>query len=244
MFSEFFTTLFDPRFLPVIPLFLILILVFYFKQPVLRVLKFWGLVLVLNLAMMLIIYTSRPETQASALITNTTGYSALILIMLALIAGPSVRVIKNKKIAQIFKLLLKNRRNIGVAGFLLALVHYLSNWSFLFNWDYNLLQLLLNADKDFAKGVYFGLSGFFLFFLAAIVSNKKSQKKLGAKLWKWIQLLCYPALLLIIFHILIIGRVLQDSLFLLILMWLFFIFTFLIKLIDVFLKFSKKSSVK
>lgn len=269
MLLDILKTLISNQFLPVLVIFLILLVIFYAKQPVLKVAKLWGWMLLINLFLGYFIHLS-SNSSASSLITTTTGYSALFVIMLALVAGPGTRVVK----AKFFKILLKNRRNIGVAGFLLALFHYLSSWAFIFLWDIKMLDLLVeiesnnlvtdlyfillaffqfltwnssmlssslsNIESKFGIGIYFGLTAFWLFLLAAIVSNKKSEKKLGRKVWKWIQLGSYPALFLIIFHVLLLGRILQNSILVAILLWSAFVFTFGIKIFDVYLKYSKR----
>lgn len=236
MFLEILKTIISLEFLPVLLIFLVLTGIFYSKQPILKVSIFWLWILFLNLVLGFLMYFS-ANFNAPSLIITTTGYSALFLIMLALIAGPSARVSKLK----FFKILFKNRRNIGVAGFLLSLIHYLSNWAFLFSWDYSRVEKLVEITDSFGQGIYAGLLAFFIFLLAAIVSNKKSQKKLGMKIWKWIQLASYPALLLVILHIFLIGRVLQNSVFLTIIFQSLFVFTIAIKIVDIYLQKTKKN---
>ena len=211
-----------------------LIISFYFGQKPLEILKLWGCILLLSifLGFLVNLFT---DFRAEALLITTTGYTSLLIIMAALVAGPGTRVLRGK----FFKILLKHRRNIGVAGFLMAFLHYILNWNFTFVWDFKIFELLADPTTDYGKGVFIGFNALLIFTVAAFISNKKSKKFLGPKIWKFLQLLCYFSLFLIIFHVLLVGSLFDKSILLKILFWLAFLFTFGLKIVDVYLKYSK-----
>jgi DMSO/TMAO reductase YedYZ heme-binding membrane subunit len=228
---EVFTT---SNFLIILLIFLLLIIAFYFGRKPLEILKLWGWILLLNifLGFLINLFTGFGTL---AIIINSTGYTSLLVIMAALVAGPGTRVLRGK----FFKILLKHRRNIGVGGFLMAFLHYILNWNFTFVWDFKIFELLADPSTDYGKGIFIGFNALLIFAVAAFISNKKSKKFLGPKIWKFLQLFCYFSLFLIIFHVLLLGSLFDKSILLKILFWAAFLFTFGLKLADIYLKYSK-----
>lgn len=124
-------------------------------------------------------------------IANVLGFLALGSYILTLLPTNLRIAFPQTKPASMSKLLLKNRRLIGVLSFLLALGHgYL---------------LVIKRDFDFfdpsTYWVYIqGVSTFIIFALLAITSNDWSVKTLK-KNWKRLHNLTYLAMFLLTWHV-------------------------------------------
>lgn len=121
-----------------------------------------------------------------------TGHTSLFLLMLALVARP---------LSRFWAAPLQYRRLIGVAAFILALLHtgYMLNHSF--NWNLQAIAFMLPQHRI---GVIAGISAIFLMLPAAITSSDRAIQKLRQS-WRKIHLLTVPALILAIIHTILIG---------------------------------------
>jgi DMSO/TMAO reductase YedYZ heme-binding membrane subunit len=215
---------------------LFLIIAFYWGQKPKPILILWSILGVCLAALTSLIYVVADLSLEQA-ITVGTGYTGLLTLAFVLNIGPLFRFFKNK----LTKTLYKYRRNIGVAMFILATMHYFSIWSIIFSWDYNITQTIVSTGSEYAQGIQNGLVMMFILFAIAVTSNTKSQKFLK-KWWKRLQLLAYLVLLMTIFHVTHVGRVFDQVLAIRVLFWLVIVFTILLKSYDEYLKFQKKKT--
>jgi DMSO/TMAO reductase YedYZ heme-binding membrane subunit len=214
---------------------LISIVVFYWGQKPRPVIILWSVFGIAVSVFTTLIYYFADLSLEKALTTGT-GYTALFALALVLNIGPLMRLTKNSFV----KILFKNRRNIGVAMFILALMHYLSIWSIIFLWDQPRAQRIVESGSEFGQGVINGLVMMFITFVIAAISNKKSQKFLK-KWWKRIQLLAYVVILMTIFHVTHVGVVIQRLPVVAALYWITIVFTILLKGYDVYAARQKKA---
>ncbi|MBV6622285.1 MAG: sulfite exporter TauE/SafE family protein [Rivularia sp. (in: Bacteria)] len=121
-----------------------------------------------------------------------TGHAGLILLILALIARP---------ISRLWIAPMRYRRALGVGAFVLSLAHTAHMMEHSFSWKLNSISFL---TPEFQLGITFGAIGLILMAPAALTSFDSLQKSLG-KNWRKIHLLSVPALILSVFHALIIG---------------------------------------
>ncbi|WP_338041674.1 ferric reductase-like transmembrane domain-containing protein [Lyngbya aestuarii] len=121
-----------------------------------------------------------------------TGHGALIFLMLALIARPMSRF---------FPQLLQYRRFLGVAAFILALVHMGQMIDHTFNWNIEAFWFMVPQHQ---WGIGLGTIALLLMTPAALTSFDKIQRHLG-QYWRKIHLLAVPAFILGVVHILLSG---------------------------------------
>ncbi|EAW33499.1 sulfite exporter TauE/SafE family protein [Lyngbya sp. PCC 8106] len=121
-----------------------------------------------------------------------TGHGALIFLMLALIARPMSRF---------FSPLLQYRRLLGVAAFILALVHMGQMIDHTLNWNIEAFWFMLPQHQ---WGIGLGTIALLLITPAALTSFDKIQSYLG-QYWRKIHLLAVPAFVLGVVHILLSG---------------------------------------
>ena len=121
-----------------------------------------------------------------------TGHSALVLLMLALIARPLVGI---------WDAPMQYRRVIGVGAFVLAVAHAAHMLDHSLNWNLDAIAFMLPQHR---LGISMGILSLFLLFPAAIVSTDGWQKKLGQR-WRKIHLLSIPALIMAIAHVILSG---------------------------------------
>jgi uncharacterized protein len=126
--------------------------------------------------------------------SDWTGHGALLLLMLALVAGPLSRL----KIAN----LLPMRRLIGVSGFILAMVHSLHMAEHSFGWQWEAIAFL---RPEAQVGLLLGGLALVGLVPAALTSFDRAQVTLGMT-WRRLHLLTtLPALLLAVGHALLLG---------------------------------------
>ena len=113
-------------------------------------------------------------------------------MILALIARP---------LSGLWVALLRYRRALGVGAFVLSLAHTIHKVEHSFQWNLGAVSFL---PIDYQWGIFAGLAGLLLMAPAAFTSFDSLQKSLG-KWWRKIHLLSVPALLLSVFHTVIIG---------------------------------------
>ncbi|NER25152.1 MAG: sulfite exporter TauE/SafE family protein [Symploca sp. SIO1B1] len=121
-----------------------------------------------------------------------TGYGAIVLLILALIARP---------LSNFWAQPLLYRRALGVGAFVLAIAHtghMLQHW---LEWDLSRVAFSLRPHQF---GFVAGVLALGLMTPAALTSFDNLQKSLG-KRWRQIHLLSVPALLLGTIHIVLIG---------------------------------------
>ncbi len=121
-----------------------------------------------------------------------TGHGALIFLMLALISRPMSRF---------FSPLLQYRRLLGVAAFILALVHMGQMIDHTLNWNIEAFWFMLPQHQ---WGIGLGTIALLLITPAALTSFDKIQSYLG-QYWRKIHLLAVPAFVLGVVHILLSG---------------------------------------
>ena len=162
----------------------------------------------------LILHLAWPNKDTVTYITDSTGYIAIVVLVLSLIIGP-------------INLLLKRcnpytnnfRRDIGIVGGLLAVIHSVTG---LFvhlrgnNWQYFLtksdLGYAIRLD-DFGLANYFGLISTLLIILLLITSNDYSIRKLGVVKWKNLQRFSYFMFIFALVHC-IYYRIVMNNLML------------------------------
>jgi methionine sulfoxide reductase heme-binding subunit len=135
------------------------------------------------------------------MLIRATGTLAFLQLSFLLCIGPLARLTPR------FKPFLYNRRHLGVATFMVALVHgvLVTLWYHGFG-DLNpLLSLLVsNPRYDSLAGFPFevlGLLALVLLFLLAATSHDFWNANLGPGLWKAIHFLVYPAYALLVAHV-------------------------------------------
>ncbi|WP_088891975.1 urease accessory protein UreH domain-containing protein [Leptolyngbya ohadii] len=119
--------------------------------------------------------------------SDYTGYGAILCLMLALAARP---------IARLWAAPLQYRRVLGVSAFLLALAHTLHMIEHSWQWNFDALFFM---PVPYQIGIVLGGIALLLMLPAAITSFDRAQQKLG-KAWRSIHLLSIPALLLAAAH--------------------------------------------
>ncbi|MBE9200444.1 MULTISPECIES: sulfite exporter TauE/SafE family protein [unclassified Nodularia (in: cyanobacteria)] len=121
-----------------------------------------------------------------------SGHATLVCLILALIARP---------ISRLWASPLRYRRGLGVAAFVLAVVHTTHMIEHSFQWQFAAFFFL---PPDFQWGMAAGAVALVLITPAAFTSFESLQKYLG-KGWRQIHLLSVPALLLSAIHAVLIG---------------------------------------
>jgi uncharacterized protein len=128
----------------------------------------------------------------SSEMVDYTGHSALILLMLALVARP---------VSRIWPWLLVYRRALGVGAFLLSLTHAAHMLDHTFSWHLESVQFLLPSQQI---GAWTGILALVLMTPVALTSFDAMVQRLG-KYWRWIHTLAIPVLLLAVSHTVLMG---------------------------------------
>lgn len=169
------------------------------------ILLYLGIFVVLNLWLF-------PETTAETLLIRATGTLALFMLHLILIIGPLSRFVPQAKI------LLYNRRHLGVSMFFIATIHGIfSLIQYHAGGNANIITSLFTSNSDYFSfhDFPFMILGFFaliiLFFMAAS-SHDFWLNKLSPRIWKRLHMGVYFAYALLIFHVLL-GTLQNDSSF-------------------------------
>lgn len=152
---------------------------------------FW-LVLALPAAFMLAGFLE-GDTLAMDLL-HPSGEMAVRLMLLALLIGPLMDIFGSNRV---FRLWLRARRNLGVAGFCYAALH-------LAFYMLDMRQLQAMVDELVLPSIWTGWLSFAALLAAASISTDRTMRRLG-KRWKQVQRLVYPAYLLAILHWLLLG---------------------------------------
>jgi DMSO/TMAO reductase YedYZ heme-binding membrane subunit len=121
-----------------------------------------------------------------------TGHTALIFLMLALIARP---------ISRFWGQPLRYRRALGVGAYVLALAHTGHMLEHTLQWNFDAFSFMLPLHQ---LAIVMGMLALVLMTPAALTSFDRLQKTLGDR-WRQIHLLSVPALLLAAIHTALIG---------------------------------------
>jgi uncharacterized protein len=123
-----------------------------------------------------------------------TGHGAVLLLMLALVAGPLARL----KVANLLPL----RRLLGLSAFILSLVHSLHMVEHSFGWQWAAISFL---NPRAQLGLALGVAALLGLVPAALTSFDRAQSSLG-NTWRQLHLwTAVPALLLVVGHMVLLG---------------------------------------
>ncbi|MDX9910810.1 MAG: ferric reductase-like transmembrane domain-containing protein [Phycisphaerales bacterium] len=146
-------------------------------------------------------HTGDEAISPPILLMRATGACAFVLLHIILCIGPLARLDVR------FLPVLFNRRHLGVLTFLVALLHALAAIGFYHGFSFvnPLLSLLtMNTDVGSLRGFPFewlGLGALAIMFLLAATSHDFWNKNLGARAWKSLHMLAYPAYALLVGHV-------------------------------------------
>jgi sulfite exporter TauE/SafE len=128
-----------------------------------------------------------------------TGHTALICLMLTLIARPLSRSLP---------VLLRYRRALGVGAYILSLAHTAHMLEHSLEWNLEGIPFMLPLQQ---VGIWTGFMALGLMTPAALTSCDRLVQRLG-KYWRLIHLLAVPALILAVVHTILIGSVYLGAL--------------------------------
>ncbi len=130
------------------------------------------------------------------LLMRALGTCALVMLHVVLALGPLARLDRR------FVPLVYNRRHLGVATFLVALLHATVALGYYHGFgSRNPLVSVLSAPGAFPFE-WFGIGALAILFLMAVTSHDFWQKALGGGVWKWLHMAVYPAYGLLVAHVL------------------------------------------
>ncbi len=144
-----------------------------------------------------------PEITGETLLIRLTGTLAILMLHFILIIGPLSRFVPEAKI------LLYNRRHLGVSMFFVSLIHgVFSLIQYHSNNDMFILQSLFFSNTDYTSIQEFpymvlGFVSLIILFFMAATSHDFWLKKLSPSIWKRLHQLVYIAYVLLIFHVLL-----------------------------------------
>ncbi|MCL4483218.1 MAG: ferric reductase-like transmembrane domain-containing protein [Bacteroidetes bacterium] len=142
-----------------------------------------------------------PGRDLITIVTDVTGYVAILAFTISLLIGP-VNLLQKRNNPVSNHL----RRDIGITGGFLAIVHSItglfvhlrgSNWKYFLNKTD--LGYTIRLD-NFGLANYLGLLSALLILLVLVTSNDYSLRKMGQITWKNIQRLTYFLFVLAILH--------------------------------------------
>ena len=119
-----------------------------------------------------------------------TGHTALLLLMLALVARP---------LGQLLPWLLRYRRGVGVGAFVLALAHTTHMLDHAFAWRLDAIPFLLPLQQ---VGMWSGIGALGCLVPPALTSFDRCMQWTG---WRWVHRLAVPALALGVAHTVLMG---------------------------------------
>ena len=165
----------------------------------LYLLLFWGITLVTN-----------SDTSLETLTIRSSGTLAILMLQIILCIGPLARMSPK------FLPLVYNRRHLGVAMFLLALIHGgFSIFQFHMLGDVNPIYSVFTSNLDYTSlhDFPFQILGFFallILFAMAATSHDFWLTNLSAKAWKSLHMSVYIAYALVLSHVFL-GAFQQES---------------------------------
>lgn len=171
--------------------------------------RFYILAFSLSISIFVVSYL-RTTISADALymirVQQTFGFLALIYWYIALLATPLSSVLgKNGFMAHY----LHSRRALGVSGAYFAVLHMLFGVFGQLGGPANLLVL----PSRFQLAIILGGIGLVVLLAMAATSFDKVIKYMTFPRWKWLHRLAYPAIILVLIHVWIIGTHLSDNAF-------------------------------
>jgi sulfoxide reductase heme-binding subunit YedZ len=153
-----------------------------------------------SLAPLALLVSDIPSVNPIQAITQHSGRTAIILLMLCLACTPLILFLGWKWAAGL-------RKPLGLYSFLYVCLH-LSTFVAL---DYGLDGGLIWQAVLEKRYVVAGFTGFLLLLPLAITSTKGWQRRLGRR-WRLLHSLIYPAAMLAILHFLWLSKVIRDPL--------------------------------
>lgn len=148
-----------------------------------------------GVAMLLPDAGAAPDPAVTLIRASGTGAMALLVVILCI--GPLARL--DTRLLP----LLYNRRHLGVATFLLALVHaaVVVGYYHGFGAVSPLVSLLVNSTRSGAGFEIFGLAALAILFVMAATSHDFWLKNLTPRVWKSIHMTVYLAFALLVAHV-------------------------------------------
>src|SRR5665647_1379871 len=137
----------------------------------------------------LIFYIYRGKRDAITFITQTSGYISLLILTVSLIIGSLNLLLKYKNPISTYL-----RRDIGISGGILAVVHSITGLFVHLRgkmWLYFLNDAKHVRIDNFGLANYTGLISALIIILLLITSNDYFLKKLNPQKWKNVQRLSY-----------------------------------------------------
>ena len=188
----------------------------------------------------LIFYIYRGKRDAITFITQTSGYISLVILAVSLIIGSLNLLLKYKNPISTYL-----RRDIGISGGILAVVHSITG--LFVHLRGKMWLYFLNDEKhiridNFGLANYTGLISALIIILLLITSNDYFLKKLNPQKWKNVQRLSYLMFILIAMHCYF-YRIGKDNLN--IFFWFYiplFTTVLILQIVGVYLNFSSRSS--
>ena len=166
----------------------------------------YDLVVALCMAVYLGVFTgvtlaTQPQVTFETLLLRATGSLAFVMLSFVLLIGPLARISPR------FLPVLHNRRHLGVATFLVALVHgAFATLQFHALGDFNPLASVLSSDGSFTDGGAFpfqplGAIGLGVLFLLAATSHDFWLANLTPRVWKGLHMAVYGAYAVLVGHV-------------------------------------------
>ena len=157
-------------------------------------------------------FVTNPEVTAETIIIRAFGSLAILMLHLILVIGPLTRL--NTR----FLPLLYNRRHLGVAMFLAALIHGV--FAIIQNHALgivNPIYSIFTSNMDYSSLTNFpfqvlGFLALLLLFVMASTSHDFFLKNLSAKTWKRLHMMVYVVYVLILMHVFL-GTFQQEASF-------------------------------
>ena len=144
---------------------------------------------------------TQPHVTFETLLLRATGSLAFFMLSFVLLIGPLARISPR------FLPVLHNRRHLGVATFLVALVHgAFATLQFHALGDVNPLASVLSSDGSFTNGGAFpfqplGAIGLGVLFLLAVTSHDFWLANLTPRVWKGLHMAVYGAYAVLVGHV-------------------------------------------
>lgn len=141
-----------------------------------------------------------PAITMEILVLRATGTAAIVLLHLVLVVGPMARLDRR------WLPLLYNRRHLGVAVFLLALIHgTLAVLTYHAFGTENMIVSVFTRDAGATMGSFpfqaFGFGALLILFVMAATSHDFWLANLTAPVWKTLHMLVYLAYAMLVVHV-------------------------------------------
>jgi methionine sulfoxide reductase heme-binding subunit len=164
-----------------------------------RLTKHYLPVLAIVITAMFFFFIFRGKRDSITFIAWSTGYISLVILAISLITGPVNLMMKHKNPLSTYF-----RRDIGISGGILALIHSVSGlfvhlrgrmWLYFLN-ENNRIRI-----DNFGFANYTGVLAALIIILLLVTSNDYLLKKLNSHIWKNIQRSSYLMIILTSLHI-------------------------------------------